>query len=228
MWFKSINLWVGGCFVRIIFKVVDPFHSIFLGVFLYLANVIHCMLELTPEKNMVWYTDKVKAMWRSWQTTKRAFGGWHSCFVCCNSIWTWLVLLPPVGLLAFCWHFAVICTPKSGPFSTHQKCFYAHVSGCLWCLPSAPVKELEQGLCSGAKGGKACFVPEAFFSEGENTAQRLSVHTQIHINIHTTTSVFPLSSTPGKKRAKSASQCACSHKHAICSLHGFCGLVSLS
>lgn len=132
---------------------------------------------------------------------QRAFGGWRSCFVRCNIIWTWLVLLPPVGLASFCWHFAVICTLQSGPFSPHQKCFYACVSGCLWCLPSAPVREREQGLCSGAEGGRLlCAL--SVFTEGENWlkgCQRTWKHTSIRT--HTpTSSVFALSCTPKKNR----------------------------
>ena len=129
---------------------------------------------------------------------QRAFGGWRSCFVRCNIIWTRLVLLPPVGLGSFCWHFAVICTLQSGPFSPHQKCFYARVSGCLWCLPSAPVREREQGLCSGAEGGRLlCAL--SVFSEGENWlkgCQRTWKHTSIHTHTHTHThqqAVFSLS-----------------------------------
>lgn len=135
---------------------------------------------------------------------QRAFGGWRSCFVRCNIIWTWLVLLPPVGLASFCWHFAVICTLQSGPFSPHQKCFYARVSGCLWCLPSAPVREREQGPCSGAEGGRLlCAL--SVFSEGENWLKGCQCTPQTHINTqrkhaHTaTSSVFALSCTPSKK-----------------------------
>lgn len=85
----------------------------------------------------------------------------HVCFAVISSE-PGLVLLPPVGLASLCWHFAVICTLQSGPFFPHQKCFYARVSGCLWCLPSAAVREREQGLCSGAEGGKAALCPERF------------------------------------------------------------------
>lgn len=135
---------------------------------------------------------------------QRAFGGWRSCFVHCNIIWTWLVLLPPVGLASFCWHFAVICTLQSGPFSPHQKCFYARVSGCLWCLPSAPVREREQGLCSGAEGGRLlCAL--SVFTEGENwlkgcqgTWKHTSIHTHTCTHAHRR-AVFSLSAARPKR-----------------------------
>lgn len=146
-----------------------------------------------------------QTLWRWRQTSEGAFGGWRSRFVRCNIIWTWLVLLPPVGLASFCWHFAVICTLQSGPFSLHQKCFNARVSGCLWCLPSAPVREREQGPCSGAEGGRLlCAL--SVFSEGENWlkgCQRTWKHTSIHTRTHThtsTSSVFALSCTPSKNQ----------------------------
>lgn len=150
-----------------------------------------CLINRCSQNNAVMEVDK-----------QRAFGGWCWCFVRCNIIWTWLVLLPPVGLASFCWHFAVICTLQSGPFSPHQKCFYACVSGCLWCLPSAAVRERERGLCSGAEGGRLlCAL--SVFSEGKNWlkgCQRTHKHTSIHTDTCCTKSLFAPGCTPSKNQ----------------------------
>lgn len=90
---------------------------------------------------------------------QRAFGGWRSRFVPSNIIWTWLVLLPPVGPASLCWHFAVICKLQIGPFSLHQKCFFgACVRMSLVLTFSSCQIASARGLGSGAEG-EGCFVP---------------------------------------------------------------------
>lgn len=169
----------------------------------FLISLSVLLLSFSRRLLHLWFDSGEKEGLINWQSQnnvkieidkKKAFGCWCSCFARCNIIWTWLVLLPPVGLASFCWHFAVICTLQSGPFSPHQKCFYARVSGCLWCLPSAPVREREQGLCSGAEGGRLlCAL--SVFSEGENWlkgCQRTRKPTSIRARTHQE-AVFSLS-----------------------------------
>lgn len=72
------------------------------------------------------------------------------------------------------------------------KSAFTRVSGCLWCLPSAPVREREQGLCSGAEGGRLlCAL--SVFSEGENWlkgCRRTWKHTSIRTHTHTSEQCF--------------------------------------
>lgn len=111
---------------------------------------------------------------------QRAFGGWRSCFVCCNIIWTWLVFVASrrtrLVLLTFCCY---LYTAKRSIFSASKVLLRACVRMSL-VLTFSSCQRARAGPVLRSRGGKAALCPKRFLLKARTGSKAVNTHGNTH------------------------------------------------
>lgn len=138
---------------------------------------------------------------------QRAFGGWRSCFVHCNIIWTWLVFVASrrtrLVLLTFCCY---LYTAKRSIFSASKVLLRACVRMSL-VLTFSSCQRARAGPVLRSRGGKAALCPKRFLLKARTGSKAVNTHGNTHQYIlthacthtHTIRQYFSLSAAHPKR-----------------------------